>query len=86
MQFILKEELTSFHLRGQLLQMKIRKDTLIFPSTFKTLILMTSSIKYDDIITKIKMSCIYFYPCQMYYKTAKFGGVWRNTSGDNRGR
>ena len=47
---------------------------------------MTSSIKYDDVITKIKMSCIFFDPRQMYYKTAKFGGVWTNTSADNRGR
>ena len=46
---------------------------------------MTSLIKYDDVITKIKMSCIFFDPRQMYYKTAKFGGVWANTSGDNRG-
>ena len=44
---------------------------------------MTSSIKYDDVITKIKMSYIFFDPRQMFYKTAKFGGVWTNTSADN---
>ena len=48
------------------------------------LILMTSSAKYDDVIKKFKTSYIFFDPCLMYNKTAKFDGVWAKTSGDNR--
>ena len=46
---------------------------------------MTSSITYEEVITKTKNSYIFFDPCQMYNKTAKFGEVRRNTLGDNRG-
>ena len=84
--FILKEEPLSFHLRGQ--PTFCDQNWQSYPDFTVGLQkhwfwwrhrqnMMTSSKKPET-------SYIFFDPCLMCNKTAKFDGVWAKTSGDNR--
>ena len=78
MQFILIEELISFHLRGQPTSHEKNSGSYTdFPVNLSiSLILMTSSLKFDDVITKTKNLYISFCSLSdLLLKIAKFGDV-----------